>query len=156
MAEYSLGTKLRVLRAERGLTLRAAEEVTGVARHTISEAEQGIRAPHDTTLARLARGYGVDLAELLEARDDPGKGSTGRRSRPLTSPSTISSIERLSDTVGRLREAWGGPDPKNPQQVLDLLNSLKDQTEEVRQRLKQDYEERLADIDASRAGRREE
>ena len=62
----SLATKLRVLRAERGLTLRDAEQLTGVDKDTLSKIERGRRHPHDVTLAKIAEGYDVPVEELLE------------------------------------------------------------------------------------------
>jgi|SRR5215204_5685452 len=62
----SLPTRLRVLRAERGLTLRDAEELTGVDKDTLSKIERGLRQPHDVTLAKIARGYGIGVEDLLE------------------------------------------------------------------------------------------
>jgi transcriptional regulator with XRE-family HTH domain len=66
MTQTSLGHKLRVLRAERGLTLREAASRTGVAKETISDIERGTRHPHDVTLSKLAKGYGVPVEGLLE------------------------------------------------------------------------------------------
>ena len=66
----TLALKLRVLRAERGLTLREAEQLTGVDKDTLSKIERGLRRPYDVTLSKLAKGYGVPVEELLEA-DSP-------------------------------------------------------------------------------------
>jgi transcriptional regulator with XRE-family HTH domain len=66
MTQTSLGHKLRVLRAERELTLREAASRTGVAKETISDIERGTRHPHDVTLSKLAKGYGVPVEGLLE------------------------------------------------------------------------------------------
>jgi len=62
----SLATRLRVLRAERGLTVREVAELSGVAKETISQVERGERHPYDRTLAKLAKGYGVPVEDLLE------------------------------------------------------------------------------------------
>src|SRR5215203_5944989 len=62
----TLAQKLRVLRVERGLTLREAEELTGVDKDTLSKIERGLRHPYDVTLSKLAKGYGVPVEELLE------------------------------------------------------------------------------------------
>jgi transcriptional regulator with XRE-family HTH domain len=61
----TLARKLRVLRAERGLTLREAEELTGVDKDTLSKIERGLRHPYDVTLSKLAKGYGVPVEDLL-------------------------------------------------------------------------------------------
>jgi transcriptional regulator with XRE-family HTH domain len=66
MTQTSLGHKLRLLRAERGLTLREAASLSGVAKETISDIERGIRHPHDVTVAKLARAYDVPIEDLLE------------------------------------------------------------------------------------------
>jgi transcriptional regulator with XRE-family HTH domain len=66
MMQSSLARKLRVLRAERGLTQRAASAQIGVTKETLSDLERGLRHPHDVTLSRIARGYGVPVEELLE------------------------------------------------------------------------------------------
>jgi len=66
MPEGSLGYRLRLARVEKGLTMREAAEVTGVDKVTIGAVERGQRKPHDLTLSRLAKGYGVPLSQLLE------------------------------------------------------------------------------------------
>jgi transcriptional regulator with XRE-family HTH domain len=73
MVQGSLAHRLRVLRAERGLTLREAASLTGVAKETISDIERGLRHPHDPTLAKIAKGYGVPVEYLLEEPVLPGK-----------------------------------------------------------------------------------
>jgi transcriptional regulator with XRE-family HTH domain len=62
----SLAERLRVLRAQRGLTLVEAAEETGVGRDTLSDLERGRRHPVMPTLTKIARGYGVPVEELLE------------------------------------------------------------------------------------------
>src|SRR5215203_5323934 len=62
----SLATRLRVLRAERGLTVRQVAELSGVAKETISQVERGERHPYDRTLAKLAKVYEVPVEDLLE------------------------------------------------------------------------------------------
>ena len=64
--QSTLARKLRVLRAERGLTLREAEQLTSVDKDTLSKIERGLRHPYDVTLSKLARGYGVPVEDLLE------------------------------------------------------------------------------------------
>jgi len=66
MMQGSLAVRLRVLRAERGWTMRDAAERMGVRPATLSDIENGRSHPHDVTLAKLAKGYGVPLEDLLE------------------------------------------------------------------------------------------
>jgi transcriptional regulator with XRE-family HTH domain len=65
MKQGSLAHKLRLLRAERGLTLVQASALTGVTRGTLSELEGGKRVAYMPTLSKIAEGYGVDVRELL-------------------------------------------------------------------------------------------
>jgi transcriptional regulator with XRE-family HTH domain len=64
--EGTLTRKLRVLRAERQLSLREAAKLAGVRPATLSELERGRRHPHDLTLSRIARAYDVPVDELIE------------------------------------------------------------------------------------------
>ncbi len=66
MMQDTLARKLRVLRAERGLTLRDVERLTSVDKDTLSKIERGVRHPQDVTLARIAKGYGIPFEQLLE------------------------------------------------------------------------------------------
>jgi len=66
MMQESLARKLRVLRAERGITLQEAEELTGVTRETLGALEHGQRGAYTNTLQKIAEGYGITVGELLE------------------------------------------------------------------------------------------
>src|SRR5215217_8395198 len=70
MMQRLLPRKLRLLRAERGLTLSEAAEQIGVTRDTLSDLERGRRHPHAPTLRKIAAGYGVGLQELLDAEEE--------------------------------------------------------------------------------------
>jgi transcriptional regulator with XRE-family HTH domain len=65
MMQGSLAERLRVLRARRGLTLIEAAEKAGVGRDTLSDIERGRRHPVMPTLAKIAKGYGVPVEDLL-------------------------------------------------------------------------------------------
>jgi transcriptional regulator with XRE-family HTH domain len=80
----SLATKLRVLRAERGLTVRQVAELSGVAKETISQVERGERHPYDRTLAKLAHAYDVPVEELLEEPEVALAGSPKAPAPPET------------------------------------------------------------------------
>jgi transcriptional regulator with XRE-family HTH domain len=67
----SYGERLRELRAEKGLTLREVEERGGPSKDTMSLAERGIHKPHPQTLGRIAKVYGMTVAELREELEPP-------------------------------------------------------------------------------------
>jgi transcriptional regulator with XRE-family HTH domain len=97
LMQDTLARKLRVLRAERGLTLREAAQWTGVDKDTLSKLERGIRHPHDVTISRLAKGYGVPVEELLE---DPAlAGTPGKAEAPVGLGIEALSTEELREAA---------------------------------------------------------
>jgi len=91
MTHGSLALKLRVLRAERALTIEQAAARAGVMPETISDAERGRRHPYVPTLRKIAEGYGVPIEELLaqESGEEPllagagqGKGKAPQETGP--------------------------------------------------------------------------
>jgi transcriptional regulator with XRE-family HTH domain len=69
MMRGSLAERLRVLRAQRGLSLTEAAERAGIQRQTLAFLERGERRPHTPTLAKIAAAYGVPVEELLELEE---------------------------------------------------------------------------------------
>jgi predicted transcriptional regulator len=61
------GKRLRELRVERALSLRALGERSGVAYDTINKLELGRRPAHASTIRRLADALGVEPKELMKA-----------------------------------------------------------------------------------------
>jgi transcriptional regulator with XRE-family HTH domain len=102
-----LPKRLRVLRAERGLTIKQAAESASVTRETLRELELGRRTPHEPTLAKIANAYDVSVAELLEAAEvepDP-LADAPRSSSELESPRRNPDLERLSSNLrDRIRD----------------------------------------------------
>jgi transcriptional regulator with XRE-family HTH domain len=74
MMQRSLATRLRILRAERGLTQEQAAELAHVTPETLSDLERGRRRAYTPTLAKIAKGYGVPVEELLEEPVPLGEG----------------------------------------------------------------------------------
>jgi transcriptional regulator with XRE-family HTH domain len=70
MMQKSLAAKLRLLRAQRGLTLKDAAAQLGVDRHTLRRTELGTQQAQYPTLLKIARGYGIDVEELLEEAEE--------------------------------------------------------------------------------------
>jgi transcriptional regulator with XRE-family HTH domain len=64
------GQRLRELRVERALTLRALGEMSGVAYDTINKLELGQRPARLSTIRRLAEALNVKPKEFMRRRDD--------------------------------------------------------------------------------------
>lgn len=72
----TLGHKLAVLREQRGLSIREVEAKTGVNRTIINRLERGKMPGTVESHAKLARCYGVTLAQLYEGVEPEALGST--------------------------------------------------------------------------------
>jgi transcriptional regulator with XRE-family HTH domain len=64
------GERLRQLRVEKALSLRALGEITGVAFDTISKLENGRRPARLVTIRKLADALDVEPRELMKGEDD--------------------------------------------------------------------------------------
>jgi transcriptional regulator with XRE-family HTH domain len=73
MTQKSLADRLRLLRAQRGLTVKDAAQQVGVDRHTLRRIELGTQEAQYPTLAKIADGYGVAVEDLLEEPVAAGK-----------------------------------------------------------------------------------
>jgi transcriptional regulator with XRE-family HTH domain len=77
----NIGTRLRLLRQERDLTLADVSAETGISVSTLSRLESGERRATLELLLPLARAYGVTLDELVDA---PPTGDPRVHLRPVT------------------------------------------------------------------------
>ncbi|AEE47430.1 XRE family transcriptional regulator [Cellulomonas fimi] len=75
-----VGSRLRALRQDRGLTLAQVADATGVSLSTLSRLESGGRRPTLELLLPLAREYQVPLDELVDA---PATGDPRVFARPF-------------------------------------------------------------------------
>jgi transcriptional regulator with XRE-family HTH domain len=128
--QESLGHRLRLMRVERGLSLREAARRAGVVKETISDIERGHTHPYDVTLAKLAKAYEVPVEELLEPvplgeapreAGPPEKSEEERRSGYLRSWRAF---------VYKLVHRWEQNPPKSSREiavVLDAMQALLDE-----------------------------
>jgi transcriptional regulator with XRE-family HTH domain len=65
----AVGPRLKLLRQQRGLTLTALSEATGISKSTLSRLETGQRRPSLELLLPLAQAHRVPLDELVGAPD---------------------------------------------------------------------------------------
>jgi XRE family transcriptional regulator, regulator of sulfur utilization len=63
------GQRLRQLRVERALSLRALKERSGVAYDTINKLENGHRPARLVTIRKLAEALGVEPIELMKGEE---------------------------------------------------------------------------------------
>jgi transcriptional regulator with XRE-family HTH domain len=63
------GDRLRRMRAEHALTLRALAEISGVSYDTINKLELGRRPAHASTIRKLAAALGVEPRELMKREE---------------------------------------------------------------------------------------
>lgn len=136
-----LASRLRQLRADRGLTLDALAERAGVSRSMISLVERGESSPTAAVLDRLAAGLGVTLASLfaepergdaspLSRRDDqvewrdPGSGYRRRNLSPPGWPSPIELVEIVLPPGARVSYDMTGTTRQVAQQVWVVDGAL--------------------------------
>jgi transcriptional regulator with XRE-family HTH domain len=115
MTQKSLADRLRLLRAQRGLTVKDAAQRVGVDRHTLRRIELGTQEAQYPTLAKIADGYGVPVEELLEEpvvagkAEAPDAGPVDQRSEEIEAgqPDVSSSLEEehqiIPQSAGMLR-----------------------------------------------------
>jgi transcriptional regulator with XRE-family HTH domain len=99
MTQISLGHRLRLLRAERQLSLRQAAARAGVVKETISDIERGVTHPQDVTLAKLAHAYEVPVEDLLE--EPVSLAEWGREAHGLAPYPTPEERRAVLNEVGR-------------------------------------------------------
>jgi transcriptional regulator with XRE-family HTH domain len=103
--------RLRVLRAERGLSLTEAAERAGIQRQTLALLERGERHPHDPTLAKIAKGYGVPIEDLLE---EPAlAGTPGKAEAPDMGPSALAPWTTYAGRLAARTQSYTA-DPHSP------------------------------------------
>ena len=67
------GTYLRLLRIDRGMSLRRVEKITKISNSYLSQIEKGKRdVPTFKILSRLADAYGVEITSLVKVAEDEG------------------------------------------------------------------------------------
>jgi transcriptional regulator with XRE-family HTH domain len=145
MTHESLALKLRVLRAERALTIEQAARQAGVTPETISDAERGRRRPYLPTLRKVAAAYGVPVEELLAEEAEPalasaatGKGEASEAERAGSRQELVTEAQQLAsrllrawrayvwDLVLRWEKEGGQPTAAQVRDVIDALQRLID------------------------------
>jgi transcriptional regulator with XRE-family HTH domain len=76
------------MRRQRGLSLAAMEEKTGITKSSLSKVERGVTTPSIATVLKIAKAFGVEVAQLFgEKSDDQGICVVRRNERkPISRP----------------------------------------------------------------------
>jgi transcriptional regulator with XRE-family HTH domain len=107
-----LGSRIRDLRLERGLTLRDLSASTGLSTGLLSQVERGLTDPSLAALRRIARALDVPLFGLFQGEDAGGVAVVRRERRMLVrSPGGGTTYARVSPGSGRLELLEGRLDP---------------------------------------------
>jgi transcriptional regulator with XRE-family HTH domain len=93
MMQKSLAAKLRLLRAQRGLTVKDAAGLLGVDRHTLRRIELGTQEAQYPTPAKIAEGYSVPVEDLLEEPALAGASPKKAEAPPERGPASLPEIE---------------------------------------------------------------
>jgi transcriptional regulator with XRE-family HTH domain len=131
MTQASLARRLRVLRAERGLTQARAAQLAGVAAETLSDLERGKRRAYTPTLAKIARGYGVPAEELVEEEPAPLGEAASREPGPtkvrlgdVLSEQLLAEVEAEHDRLSAALEAGEISAAFYTRRMADLYGSM--------------------------------
>ncbi len=140
-----IAANLRALRAERGLSLEALAQATGVSRSALSLIERGQNSPTAVVLDKIAVGLGVTLSDLVGQRGgasaatavdplarhaeqavwtDPGSGYVRRALSPGNFPSPIQWVEVHFPAGARVAFETGPRNTQVHQQVWVLDGAM--------------------------------
>jgi transcriptional regulator with XRE-family HTH domain len=135
-----IASRVRQIRAERGLSLEALAEGSGVSRSMISLIERGESSPTAVVLEKLATGLGVPLASLFDApaapadpvsrrKDqvewrDPASGYVRRNVSPPGFPSPLQIVEVVFPAGARVAYETGARPGVAHQQIWVLQGTL--------------------------------
>jgi len=99
--EHRVADRIRALRAERGLTLGALAERSGVSRSMISVIERAESSPTASVLDRLAAALGVTIATLFAEAERPDAAPVARAAdQPVWSDPETGYVRRNLSPAG--------------------------------------------------------
>ncbi|MBY0321440.1 MAG: XRE family transcriptional regulator [Reyranella sp.] len=146
-----IAARVRQIRAERGLSLEALAESSGVSRSMISLVERGQSSATAVVLEKLATGLGVPLASLFDApaapaapvsrrKDqvewrDPASGYVRRNVSPPGFPSPIQIVEVVFPAGARVAYDTGPRPGVQYQQIWVLQGALEVTVDKIRHEL---------------------
>lgn len=121
MTKEQLGTRIRLVRKERGLTLKELERVSGFSATHISEIERGKTSPTIGALIRISQALGKDTSFFLE-EEQLNEVAVVRRDERKALPEEVAKVrgEYLTPGIpgGRLNSYMIYLDPNDNRDIL--------------------------------------
>ncbi len=77
--EKQIGAAIRRIRKSRGITLQTLAQRSGLSKGYLSKVEHGLKAPPVSTLSRIARAMGVEMADFFERESSEPRFTLVRR-----------------------------------------------------------------------------
>ena len=112
MANELIKTRLRMLRAQKGVNQDAVTEACGLSRVALTRYENGTRVPRIDAVAKLAQYYGVSTDFILgnetpdeEKNDPPSEQEIDGAIVALSKGLTPDELQRVADFVAGLKAA---------------------------------------------------
>ncbi len=99
MDAQEIGRRIKRIRQERGLTLKAVEAACGVSATHVSEIERGATSPTIGALARIAGALGKRTAYFLEENEIGDVSLVTRAGRVRETVSGGTTVERLTSAI---------------------------------------------------------
>jgi len=119
-----VGERLAELREQKALTLHDLEELSGVGADGISKIENGHRKPRPSTLRKLARALGVEVADFFREPALAGKADAPREAgRSQPSEALYIDVERITPILNEIADAVEDEIKKDAQGIERTLES---------------------------------
>jgi transcriptional regulator with XRE-family HTH domain len=99
MEPQEVGRRIKHVRQDRGLTLKAVEASSGVSATHVSEIERGAASPTVGALSRIARALGKRPGYFLEENEMSDVSAVARQDRVRESAAAATALERLTTGI---------------------------------------------------------
>ena len=121
MGSVQIGSRIRTIRKEQGLTIRALAEQCQISPNTLSLIENDRTSPSIRTLGQLAQGLGMNISTFLEP-EAPGQGVVYQRQGQRT-------VTRFAN--GTIENLGDGLPPLGAEPILVTLETHSANADEV-------------------------
>ena len=120
-----IGDKVKALRKQNRMSLRALAEATGLSKTTLGDLESGNKNPSLETVEKIAGAFGLSVAELLQETTDPNDLIDSARN---SGSELLVGLSKSGDLLNALYRAKDAPKEKMYEMArfLDALMSTQE------------------------------